>query len=137
MDKEERTMPFSPDILIVTTTQGVLDEMGTVKSTGFSRRVLNNSGMPTLWGSIKRIAEAKLDALLIMATANVLVSQLFSLSRLAPVQILFGLGHPITSGSQSIDYFIGSELFETPESFSGRERRRVKRENAARGNDVW
>ncbi len=111
--------------------------MGTVKSTGFSRRILNNSGMPMLWGSMKRIAEARLDALIIMATANVLVSQLFSLSRLAPVQILFGLGHPITSGSQSIDYFIGSELFETPASFSGRERRRAKRENAALADYVW
>ncbi len=111
--------------------------MGTVKSTGFSRRILNDSGMPALWGSMKIISEARLDAFIIMATANVLVSQLFSFGRLAPVQILFGLGHPITSGSQSIDYFVGSELFETQASFSGRERRRVKRKNAVLAGNVW
>ncbi len=99
--------------------------------------MLKNSGMPALWGNIKRISEARLDSFIILATANVLVSQLISLCRMAPVQILFGLGHPITSGTQSIDYFIGSELFETPASFHGRERRRVKRENAALVGYVW
>lgn len=41
--------------------------------------------------------------------------------RLAFVQVVFGHGHPVTSGSPAVDYFIGSDLFETAETSEARE----------------
>lgn len=35
------------------------------------------------------------------------------MGRLAPLQLSFGLGHPITSGHMAVDYFLSSDLFET------------------------
>lgn len=40
-------------------------------------------------------------------------------------KIAFGHGHPVTSGSPGIDYFVSSELFETAASIDGREARRI------------
>lgn len=37
----------------------------------------------------------------------------------------FGHGHPVTSGSPAIDYFISSSLFETQASIDAREARRI------------
>lgn len=48
------------------------------------------------------------------------------------LQVVFGHGHPVTSGSPAIDYFISSDLFETTTSIEGREVRIV----AGTGNDI-
>lgn len=48
-----------------------------------------------------------------MAVGQSLFQHLFSIGRLAPLQLSFGLGHPVTSGHEGIDFFVSSELFET------------------------
>lgn len=40
-------------------------------------------------------------------------------------KIVFGHGHPMTSGSPGIDYFVSSDLFETTASIDARELRRI------------
>lgn len=42
-----------------------------------------------------------------------------------PRKLAFGHGHPVTSGSPGIDYFVSSELFETALSTDAREVRRI------------
>ncbi|CAN0021785.1 unnamed protein product, partial [Ectocarpus sp. 12 AP-2014] len=59
------------------------------------------------------------------ALGNTLWSQLLALGRLAPAQIVFGHGHPVSSGSPAIDYFVSSDLFETTASIDARELRRI------------
>lgn len=115
--------------------KSILDEFAPHRESGTERRKVNDSGMLDLWGSARTIAAARVDVLIYVATGNVLVTQMLCLSRLAPVQIVFGLGHPITCGSESVDYFVGSELFETAASIDGREMRRIRREQ--RGEQEW
>lgn len=40
-------------------------------------------------------------------------------------QVAFGHGHPVTSGSPAIDYFVSSSLFETQASIDAREARSI------------
>ncbi|CAN0142117.1 unnamed protein product, partial [Hapterophycus canaliculatus] len=75
------------------------------------------------WASI--VARNQVDVLLYTALGNTLWSHLLALGRLAPVQIAFGHGHPVTSGSPGIDYFVSSDLFETATSIDAREARRL------------
>lgn len=44
---------------------------------------------------------------------------------LRPRKLAFGHGHPVTSGSPGIDYFVSSQLFETAASIDAREVRRI------------
>ena len=60
---------------------------------------------------IKEIRYDKLDVLIIPDTLTDIYSYCIGLYRLAPVQITTW-GHPETSGSKNIDYYITSELFE-------------------------
>lgn len=48
------------------------------------------------------------------------------------IQVAFGHGHPVTSGSPAIDYFVSSDLFETSASIEGRDIRRA----AGTGSDI-
>lgn len=48
-------------------------------------------------------------------------------------KVSFGHGHPVTSGSPGIDYFVSSNLFETKTSVDAREARRIA---ASAPNDV-
>ncbi len=45
------------------------------------------------------------------------IDRIISLMRLAPMQCV-GWGHPITTGSRNVDYFLSTELMETPQSDS-------------------
>lgn len=52
--------------------------------------------------------------MLYLALGASLFQHLLSIGRLAPLQLSFGLGHPITSGHHGIDFFVSSDLFEMP-----------------------
>ena len=52
------------------------------------------------------IAAERLDILLYIALPTEKVTSFMSHSRLAPVQVVFGVGHPLTSGSTNIDYSV-------------------------------
>ncbi|CAM9425748.1 unnamed protein product [Choristocarpus tenellus] len=83
------------------------------------------NGIPDTWREREVIAAAKVDVLMYMALGNTLGSHLLALGRLAPVQLVFGHGHPVTSGSLGIDYFISSTMFETNKGLDAREARRL------------
>lgn len=65
--------------------------------------------------SLKIIADDALDVLLIPDVGMTASSRVISLTRLAPVQCV-GWGHPMTTGSDHVDFYLGSELMETDES---------------------
>ncbi|CAB1102766.1 unnamed protein product [Ectocarpus sp. CCAP 1310/34] len=67
------------------------------------------------------IASVQVDVLLSAALGNTLWSHLLALGRLAPVQVVFGHGHSVTSGSPGIDCFVSSDLYETTASIDARE----------------
>lgn len=50
--------------------------------------------------------------MLYLAMGSSLFQQLLSIGRLAPLQLSFGLGHPVTSGHTAVDFFVSSDLFE-------------------------
>lgn len=50
--------------------------------------------------------------MLYLALGASLLQHLLSIGRLAPLQLLFGLGHPVTSGHPGVDFFVFSDLFE-------------------------
>ena len=52
-----------------------------------------------------------LDVMLFTSAMLTPVNYFLSFARVAPVQILFGHGHPVTSGGEAIDYFVSSDLF--------------------------
>lgn len=56
--------------------------------------------------SARLIREANVDILLYIALPTEKFTVLLSHMRLAPIQISFGIGHPITSGSSAIDFNI-------------------------------
>jgi hypothetical protein len=60
----------------------------------------------------RAIAGAAPDVALYLALGLTPLTYLLAQARLAPVQVSFGHGHPITSGSASVDYFVSSLLFE-------------------------
>lgn len=65
--------------------------------------------------SLKVIRDDALDILLIPDVGMTASSRVISLTRLAPIQCV-GWGHPMTTGSDHIDFYLGSELMETSES---------------------
>ncbi|CAM9109444.1 unnamed protein product, partial [Discosporangium mesarthrocarpum] len=83
------------------------------------------SGAPDTLKERELIAAVKLDVLVFMALGNTLGSHLLALGRLAPVQLMFGHGHPVTSGSPGVDYFLSSTLFDTEVSLEAREARAI------------
>ncbi len=56
--------------------------------------------------SMKSILDLNLDVLLYLALPTEKFSALISLTRLAPIQLFYGIGHPLSSGSPAIDYVI-------------------------------
>lgn len=59
------------------------------------------------------VAEASVDVLFYTDIGMELATYLLAFHRLAPVQCMWW-GHPVTSGIDTIDYFISSTLFEEP-----------------------
>lgn len=62
--------------------------------------------------SLRTVSEDNLDVLLITDIGMNARNLIFSLARLAPIQCT-AWGHPITSGSPNVDYFLSSELMES------------------------
>lgn len=62
-----------------------------------------------------RVAALNLDILVLADVGMNTTSYTLALSRMAPVQCVTW-GHPVTTGNTSVDYFISSELLETPEA---------------------
>lgn len=60
------------------------------------------------------IANAKVDVLLYLAVPTGKFTYILSFSRLAPVQIQLGLGHPLSSGVFSMDYSVVATSMLTP-----------------------
>lgn len=65
--------------------------------------------------AIERIEQQQLDVLFYADIGMDPFTYSLACSRLAPVQCVTW-GHPITTGLQTIDYFISSELLESPEA---------------------
>ncbi|MBX9696172.1 MAG: tetratricopeptide repeat protein [Cyanobacteria bacterium] len=65
--------------------------------------------------SCQIIKEDELDILLISDVGMTAQSRILSLLRLAPIQCV-GKGHPVTTGSKNIDFFLSSQLMETEDS---------------------
>ena len=61
--------------------------------------------------SLEVISKDNLDVLLLPDVGMSWSSRTSSLLRLAPVQSV-GWGHPVTTGSQNIDFYLSSELME-------------------------
>lgn len=59
------------------------------------------------------IAEHQLDVLLFTDVGMDALTSTLAFSRMAPIQCATW-GHPVTTGSRSIDYFLSSELLEVP-----------------------
>lgn len=60
----------------------------------------------------EEIADLEPDCVLFLAVGLSPITYALALARLAPVQIVFGHGHPITSGlADTIDYFVSSDDF--------------------------
>ncbi len=65
--------------------------------------------------SLEVIKRDELDVLLLPDVGMTGSSKILSLTRLAPVQCVCW-GHPVTSGSANVDYYLSCELMETEES---------------------
>src|SRR5439155_19228973 len=59
------------------------------------------------------VAEQGLDVLLFTDVGMDALTYTLAFSRMAPVQCV-GWGHPVTTGSPTMDYFVSSELLEVP-----------------------
>lgn len=70
-------------------------------------------GERTYTEALARIRADELDALIVPDIGMTPSSRIVSLTRLAPIQMM-GVGHPVTSGSKTIDYFMSGELIEPP-----------------------
>ncbi|MGQ0677349.1 MAG: O-linked N-acetylglucosamine transferase family protein, partial [Rhodospirillales bacterium] len=64
--------------------------------------------------ALKAIRGDRLDVLIVPDIGMTVSSRIVSLARLAPVQCMT-CGHPVTSGSPMIDYFLSGELVEPPD----------------------
>lgn len=73
------------------------------------------SGQLPLGAAAEAIARAELDVLIYPDIGMDALTQTLAALRLAPVQCQ-AWGHPITSGLESIDYFLSSELMEPPQA---------------------
>jgi Flp pilus assembly protein TadD len=58
------------------------------------------------------IGAEECDVLLFSALGMCPLSYFLAFARLAPVQLQYGHGHPVTSAAPGVDYFVSSELFE-------------------------
>ncbi|MBX9693795.1 MAG: hypothetical protein K2Z81_15505, partial [Cyanobacteria bacterium] len=65
--------------------------------------------------SLKVIQDDRLDVLLLPDVGMSGSSRVVTLTRLAPIQCV-SWGHPMTTGSDTIDYYLGCELMETEDS---------------------
>ncbi len=65
--------------------------------------------------SLETIRQDNLDVLLLTDVGMTVSSNVLSLTRMAPVQCV-AFGHPITTGSANMDYYLSSELMETEDS---------------------
>ena len=65
--------------------------------------------------SLNTIKDDKLDVLIITDVGMTASTKILSLLRVAPIQCA-GWAHPVTTGSQNIDYFLSNEFMETAES---------------------
>lgn len=72
---------------------------------------------PNYLSAVKNIKDDCLDVLLFTDVGMNPASRIISLTRLAPIQCV-GWGHPGTTGSPNVDYFISNELME-PENGAG------------------
>ena len=64
-----------------------------------------------IFGSAESIVLADCDILFYLALPTELFSTILSFGKLARTTVQFGIGHPITSGSSSVDYSVVSKLF--------------------------
>jgi predicted O-linked N-acetylglucosamine transferase (SPINDLY family) len=64
--------------------------------------------------ALKAIRADRLDVLIVPDIGMTVSSRIISLARLAPVQCMT-CGHPVTSGSPTIDYFLSGALVEPPD----------------------
>ena len=76
----------------------------------------------------RQIAELGLDILVFADVGMDALTQTLAYSRMAPIQCVTW-GHPDTTGSPAIDYFISSELLEIPEADSHYTERLVRLPN--------
>lgn len=65
--------------------------------------------------ALEVIKQDELDIFILPDVGMTGSSKILSLTRLAPIQCVCW-GHPVTSGSSNMDYFISNELMETPDS---------------------
>lgn len=65
--------------------------------------------------SVEAISNDDLDILLISDVGMSASSRMLALTKLAPIQCV-SWGHPMTTGSKQVDFYLGCELMETPES---------------------
>lgn len=79
--------------------------------------------------ALQTIKDDNLEVLLIPDVGMTAPSKIISLVRLAPIQCV-GWGHPITTGSETVDFYLGSELQETEESDSHYSEQLVRLPNA-------
>ncbi len=63
-------------------------------------------------GSLEKVQQDQLDVLLLPDVGMTASSRVISLARLAPIQCV-GWGHPVTTGSAAIDYYLSSDLMES------------------------
>jgi predicted O-linked N-acetylglucosamine transferase (SPINDLY family) len=75
-----------------------------------------------------RIAALDLDMLIFADVGMNTTTYTLALSRLAPVQCVTW-GHPVTTGNPTMDYFISSDLLETPEADAHYSERLVRLKN--------
>jgi predicted O-linked N-acetylglucosamine transferase (SPINDLY family) len=75
-----------------------------------------------------RIAALNLDVLMLADVGMNTTTYTLAFSRMAPVQCVTW-GHPVTTGNASVDYFISSELLETPEADAHYSERLVRLSN--------
>lgn len=79
--------------------------------------------------ALQTIKDDNLEVLLIPDVGMTAPSKIISLVRLAPIQCV-GWGHPITTGSPTVDFYLGSDLMETEESDSHYSEKLVRLPNA-------
>ena len=99
-DYEFFTYAFNPDADHVTQK---FRELGTHRSLRFDR--------DTFQSTIEAMREDELDILMLPDVGMTAASRILASHRIAPVQFT-AWGHPITTGSPEIDYYLSSDLME-------------------------
>lgn len=87
-----------------------------VMARGFAAAADRYVELPTNLGVIREhVAQLDLDLLMFSDVGMDTLTYTLALSRFAPVQCVTW-GHPVTTGSRAMDYFISSRLLEVPEA---------------------